>query len=238
MADIADGHAVLDDAEWIKARQALLEEEKAFCKARMALAAKRQALPWRKVKDYEFDTAEGKRKLSSLFREGGPRDLIIYHMMMGKDATAGCKSCSFFLDGWNGALPHILPRINVAAVAAAAPAKINAVGAAKGWGFPMLSSGESGFNEDFGVSFTAEQLASGEGGDYNYGRKWKFGSQAPGLSVFHKAENGDVFHSYSTFAAGLSEVNVTFSLLDLIPEGRNERPNNRPMYWVKHKSEY
>ena len=191
-----------------------------------------------RVKDYEFDTTEGKRPLSSLFRDGGPKDLIVYHMMMGKEATAGCKSCSFFLDGFNGSLPHILPRANLAVVAAAAPDKINAVGAAKGWHFPMLSSGDSGFNEDFGVSFTDEQLKSGEGGDYNYGRKWKFGNQAPGLSVFHKSESGDLYHTYSTFAAGLSEVNVTFSLLDLIPEGRNERPNNRPMYWVKHKSEY
>ena len=123
-------------------------------------------------------------------------------------------------------------------MAAAAPDKIAAVAAAKGWTFPTLSSGNSGFNEDFGVSFTDEQLASGEGGDYNYGRKWKFGSQAPGLSVFHKEANGELFHTYSTFAAGLSEVNVVFSLLDMIPEGRNERPNNRPMYWVKHKSEY
>ena len=59
-------------------------QEKAFSKARMALAAKRQALPWRKIKDYEFDTTDGKRTLSSLFPEGGPKDLIVYHMMMGK----------------------------------------------------------------------------------------------------------------------------------------------------------
>ena len=54
----------------------------------MALAAKRQALPWRKIKDYEFDTTDGKRTLSSLFPEGGPKDLIIYHMMMARRSSA------------------------------------------------------------------------------------------------------------------------------------------------------
>ena len=45
---------VVSDQEWIAARIALLEDEKALSKATMALAKKRAALPWRVIQDYEL----------------------------------------------------------------------------------------------------------------------------------------------------------------------------------------
>jgi hypothetical protein len=45
-------HSVVGEAEWVILRKELLEEEKALAKAKAALAAKRQALPWTPVKDY------------------------------------------------------------------------------------------------------------------------------------------------------------------------------------------
>lgn len=46
---------VVSDQEWIAARIALLEEEKALSKATMALAEKRAALPCRVVQDYVLE---------------------------------------------------------------------------------------------------------------------------------------------------------------------------------------
>jgi len=46
---------VVSDQEWIAARIALLEEEKALSKATMALARKRAALPCRVVQDYVLE---------------------------------------------------------------------------------------------------------------------------------------------------------------------------------------
>ena len=67
-----------------------------------------------------------------------------------------------------------------------------------------MSSYGSDFNYDFHVSFTKEQLAEGEV-DYNYGMVEGY-DELPGLSVFYKDENGDVFHTYSSYARGNEEV--------------------------------
>jgi len=46
---------VVSDEEWITARLALLEEEKALSKLTMNIATKRAALPWRVVQDYPLE---------------------------------------------------------------------------------------------------------------------------------------------------------------------------------------
>jgi hypothetical protein len=45
--------------------------------------------------------------------------------------------------------------------------------------------------------------------------------------------------SYGTFAAGLADVSLVHSLLDIVPSGRDETgPGKRNMWWVKHKEDY
>ena len=61
-------HKVVSHDEWTAARKAHLAEEKAFTRARDALARKRRELPWEKVeKNYVFDTPAGKQSLADLF---------------------------------------------------------------------------------------------------------------------------------------------------------------------------
>jgi predicted dithiol-disulfide oxidoreductase (DUF899 family) len=102
-----------------------------------------------------------------------------------------------------------------------------------GWEAPWVSSYGSDFNYDFHVSFTKEQLDAGEV-DYNYGMVEGY-EELPGLSVFYKDENGDVFHTYSSYARGNEEVNSVFIYLDITPKGRNER---EIMDWVRRHDEY
>ena len=86
--------------------------------------------------------------------------------------------------------------------------KIQAYKQRMGWTARWVSSYGSDFNYDFGVSFTKEALAKGRI-DYNYAtiadEKYLF-DELPGLSVFYKDENGDVFHTYSSYARGNEEV--------------------------------
>ncbi|MGB9143743.1 MAG: DUF899 family protein, partial [Aestuariivirga sp.] len=83
--------------EWLKARQALLAEEKAFTRAREALAAKRRALPGYVIdKPYVFQAANGPQTLAALF--GRHSQLVVYHFMFGPTWEQGCKSCSFWAD--------------------------------------------------------------------------------------------------------------------------------------------
>lgn len=71
-----------------------------------------------------------------------------------------------------------------------------------GWGFRWVSSLGNDFNWDYHISFTAEQVENKEM-YYNY-RIGGFPSpECPGISSFYKDENGDVFHTYSSYARGL-----------------------------------
>ena len=55
--------------EWLAARLALLEEEKALTRRSDELAGQRQALPWVRIdKPYTFDTANGPASLKDLLR--------------------------------------------------------------------------------------------------------------------------------------------------------------------------
>ena len=92
--------------EWLQARTALLEEEKALTRAREALAVKRRELPWVKVKeDYVFESEAGTETLADLF--GGNSQLIVQHFMYGADWEDGCKSCSFWADQFDPAVAHL-----------------------------------------------------------------------------------------------------------------------------------
>src|ERR1700744_3994573 len=95
-------HKVVSQDEWLTARKALLAKEKDFTKARDALSKQRRDLPWVRVeKNYVFHGPCGKESLADLF--GGKSQLIVYHFMLGPDWKAGCPSCSYLADHFDGA---------------------------------------------------------------------------------------------------------------------------------------
>ena len=228
-------HEIASDAEWLAARRELLAEEKALQEARDALARKRRALPWRKVRaDYSFDTADGARSLPELF--GAASQLLVYHFMFHPDWHAGCKSCSFWADSYNGSLAHLAARdVTLTAISRAPLAKLLAYRDRMGWSFPWVSSAGNSFNFDFGVSFTAEQL-TGEV-EYNYRVAGGRPEELPGISVFAR-DGDDVYHTYSTYARGLDPCNATYQLLDIVPKGRDEDDLPYPQDWVRRHDEY
>lgn len=110
--------------------------------------------------------------------------------MFGEDTDSFCSLCSFFIDQACGALPHLHP-IAMAIVAKAPIEKLVAAKKHKGWDLPIYSSGSSGFNEYCQVSFSPDQVRNGDC-CYNYNRKWSWGEEAPGLSVFRLGLDGSV----------------------------------------------
>ncbi|MGE0737040.1 MAG: DUF899 domain-containing protein [Alphaproteobacteria bacterium] len=217
--------------EWLAARAALLAKEKAFTRQRDALSAERRAMPWEPVeRNYVFEGPSGKETLADLF--GGKRQLLVYHFMFDPSWEAGCKSCSFWADNFNGAVAHLAQRdVTLLAIARAPLAKLEAFKQRMGWTFKFVSSFGNSFNRDFNVSFTPEEL-NGEV-YYNY-RKTKFpATEAPGVSVFYKDDDGRIFHTYSSFSRGLDMLNGAYHLLDIVPKGRDEDGLSYPMAWVK-----
>jgi len=133
---------------------------------------------------------------------------------------------------------HLAQRdVSFAAISRAPIAKIEAFKKRMGWRFNWVSSHSSDFNGDYHVSFTKEEKAKGKV-DYNYDLTEFPSDEAPGISVFYKDKNGDVYHTYSTYARG-TEIGVgTYSYLDLVPKGRDEDGLAFTMSWLRHHDRY
>lgn len=232
-------HRIVSHEQWVEARKQFLAREKEFTRLRDELSRQRRELPWERVeKTYTFDTPEGKRTLAELF--GDKSQLIVYHFMLSPEMKEGCPGCSFLADNFNGfQLTHLTARdVAFTAVSRGSLAQIQAFQKRMGWSFPWVSSNGSDFNLDYQVSQSPEEKKSGKR-YYNYAEIAGPGEELPGLSVFYKNEQGEIFHTYSTYARGLDILLTTYHFLDLTPKGRDEENiKPHPMAWVRHHDQY
>jgi predicted dithiol-disulfide oxidoreductase (DUF899 family) len=241
-------HRTASREEWLAERLELLKAEKQLTRTSDEVARRRQALPWVRVeKDYEFDTDSGRASLKDLF--SGRSQLIVYHLMFGPDYTAPCPSCSMIADGFNGFAVHLAQHdVMLWAISRAPLDKLLARRERMGWTFPWASSFGSDFNFDYGVGFTEAQQSGGY--DYNFEQQppinpgpnspngfaamcgvdgRTFMRELPGMSAF-VLDEGEIFHSYSTYARGLDVLWGAYQWLDRAPLGRNEQG----VWWKRH----
>lgn len=229
---------VVPPTDWLTARKELLAKEKEFTRLRDELSDRRRELPWEKVeKQYVFDHPKGKQTLADLF--DGRSQLIVYHFMFGPGWKEGCPSCSFLADNFDGARVHMAQRdVAFAVVSRATLPEIEAFKKRMRWRFPWVSSFGSEFNFDYRVSFAKDELADGRH-PYNYGTMGSGSEEGPGLSVFYKDEQGEIFHTYSTYARGLDILLTAYNFIDLTPKGRDEEGMvPHAMAWVRHHDRY
>jgi predicted dithiol-disulfide oxidoreductase (DUF899 family) len=229
---------VVPQQEWLAARKAFLEKEKRHMREGDALAAERRALPWVKVeKAYAFETASGPKSLAELF--DGRSQLIVHHLMYAPEWSAACPGCTFQAEHIDGPAPHLERHdVSIVAVSRAPLDKLLAYKARMGWRFEWVSCEGEDFNRDFKVFFSDEDVARGRI-DYNFGTIVTdpdyVDRDLPGISVFSKDADGEVFHTYSTYARGLDALLGANHYLDITPEGRNDGayPN-----WPRRRDEY
>ncbi|MEE9429176.1 MAG: DUF899 domain-containing protein [Paracoccaceae bacterium] len=229
-------HRTATRADWLTERTALLAREKEFNTARDALSAARRDLPWVKVdKDYQFDTKDGPQSLSDLF--GSHSQLIIYHFMFGTDWSDPCKSCSYWIDNFNGIAPHLAARDTaLVMVSKGSLATLQKFAKRMGWILPWVSSANTDFNEDYDVTFSEEARKSDV--TYNYRQTRMSMSDMPGTSVFAKGDDGHIYHTYSTYSRGLDMLNGAYHLLDITPKGRDEGDLPFSMGWLNYHDSY
>jgi len=227
---------IVSKAEWLVARKDLLTREKELTRLRDELSRHRRELPWVKIdKEYVFDGPDGRETLADLF--DGHSQLMVYHFMLGPGWEEGCKSCSYLADHFDGANWHLPHRDVTFVVVSRAPlSEIEPFKKRMGWRFKWVSSHRSDFNFDYRVSFTKDEEANGKV-NYNYETTKFRDDEMPGLSVFYKNEDGDIFHTYSTYARGLENLVGTYSFLDLVPKGRDENSDST-MDWVRRHDDY
>src|SRR5579862_9763853 len=228
---------VVSEAEWLTARKELLAKEKELTRQRDAVSAQRRELPWVKVeKNYVFDGPNGKQSLADLF--GDKSQLIVYHFMFGPEWEEGCPSCSLNMDHTDATLVHLGQRdVAFTAISRAPISKIEAFKKRMGWKFNWVSSYGSDFNYDYHVSFTPEQLAQGKV-EHNFTLEKFPGTEAPGISVFYKDKDVDIFHTYSAYARGTETTMNAYNYLDSVPKGRDEDGLRFTMSWLRHHDRY
>ncbi|CAI8801991.1 DUF899 domain-containing protein [Pseudomonas sp. IT-P4] len=245
-------HTTASREQWLAARLQLLEAEKALTRRSDEVARQRQALPWVRLdKTYRFDTDNGSATLAELFQ--GRSQLLVYHFMFGPDYTAGCPSCSAIADGFEPVVVHLANHdVTLMAISRAPLAKLQAYKRRMGWTFPWASATDSDFTADFNVYFTEAQQREGLV-EYNYQRGGHamdaseipepvkqfaatcgtdaptYTRDRPGLSTF-VLEDGEIYHTYSTYARGLDGLWSMYQWLDRAPKGRNETGP----WWRRH----
>jgi predicted dithiol-disulfide oxidoreductase (DUF899 family) len=228
---------IVSPETWLQARRDLLTKEKELTRLRDELSRQRRELPWVKVqKRYVFEGPDGQETLADLF--AGRSQLFVYHFMFGPDWPEGCPSCSMVADHLDGSLVHLAQRdVTPVVVSRARPAQIEAFQRRMGWRFKWVSSYGNDFNRDYRVSFTSEEMAQGKVA-YNFGLNEFPSEEAPGASVFVKAESGEIFHTYSAYARGVEDLLGVYRILDLTPKGRDEAGLSFSMAWVRHHDRY
>ena len=235
-ADDLRDHAVVSHDRWIAARTKLLAKEKELTRAKDEVNRLRRALPWERVdKTYVFEGPDGKQTLAELF--GAKSQLFVYHFMFGPEDQEGCPSCSFWADHYDGAGLHLPHRdVSFVAVSRAPFDKTERYKRRMGWRFKWVSSASTDFNYDLGVSFSPEQLER-RALLYNVGTANPGMPDREGASVFYQDRSGAVFHTYSCYARGIDTLNGTYNMLDLVPKGRDEDPDD-VQSWVRHHDRY
>jgi predicted dithiol-disulfide oxidoreductase (DUF899 family) len=226
---------VVSHEQWVAERVAFMAQEKELTRLRDELSRQRRELPWEKVtKSYVFDGPRGKETLAELFE--GRSQLMVYHFMFSPSWNEGCKSCSFWADNFNGIDIHLAHRdITFLAISRAPLSKLEAYNRRMGWSFKWVSAGETDFNYDFGVSFDAEAARKGTA-NYNYGTGQQVQEDMPGVSVFYRDPNGDIYHTYSAYSRGIDLVNGAYNYIDLTPKGRDE--GDGIMAWLRRRDQY
>jgi predicted dithiol-disulfide oxidoreductase (DUF899 family) len=196
---------IVSSEAWEAAWQAMLAKEKAFTRARDALAAERRRMPWMAVeKAYAFEGPAGPASLLDLF--DGRRQLIVCRVFFEPGVTGwpdhACRGCSLGADQVSH-LSHLNARDTTLVYVSRAPqADIARLKARMGWDTPWYTLTDD-FDADFGVD------------------EWH------GNNVFIR-DGEQVFRTYFINARGDEAMGSTWSYLDITPLGRQETWEDSP----------
>ena len=200
--------------EYLSKREELRLEEIALMRQRERVAELRRQLPQgAAIQDYAFEEGQPARtvRLSELF-QAKDRPVVIYHFMYGKKQTKPCPMCTSMIDCINGIAHHLTQNVDLAIVAAADPAALQAHARTRGWNrLRLLSAGNNTFK-------------------YDLGSEDKDGVQDSTISVFTRGNDGIIRHFYSGHPwlasdireRGVDELNPIWNFLDLTPQGRGD----------------
>jgi predicted dithiol-disulfide oxidoreductase (DUF899 family) len=203
-------HFPNENAEYRRARNALLAEEIELRRNIERVAALRRALPPGGAipKDYVFEGSNGAIRFSQLF--GDKDTLVVYSMMFGPQRERACPMCTAMLTSWEGTARNLRERVAIAVTARSPIERLLDFKKERGW--------------------TNLQIYSDTEGDYTRSYVSADDGDVPGLSVFVRSD-GAVRHFWSGEMTGemadpgqdprgAPDLDPLWTILDLTPAGR------------------
>lgn len=166
-------------------------------KAQQRLKEVRRRVPSEPVQDYRLHGPDGAVRLSELF--GDKPDLILIHNM-----GTGCPYCTMWADGFNGVLHHLEDRSAFVVVSPDSVETQQEFRRNRGWRFRMYSAQGSTLFKDMGFESDEEHYGS---------------SAMPGVSVFHKSDDGSIVRVASDFLGPGDAYCSVWHLFDLLRDG-------------------
>jgi predicted dithiol-disulfide oxidoreductase (DUF899 family) len=147
------------------------------------------------IEDHVLINLEGVSvRLSELFCE--KCDLLVVHNM-----GRGCPYCTLWADGFIGIYPHMASRTSFVLCSGDSWEVAKEFSESRRWNFPVVSGKESGFAKAMGYQ--------GEDGGW-----------LPGVSAFHKNEDGTIIRTaQAEFGPGDDFCSV-WSFFDLLRDGK------------------
>jgi predicted dithiol-disulfide oxidoreductase (DUF899 family) len=208
-------HQIATREDWKVARDELAKLEAEQAQRNEEIKQKRLELPWVPVeKEYELDTAEGKKTLAELF--DGRSQLLAYNIMFGPDYDKGaCPGCTSLADGLDGALVHLNHRdVTLICFSRAPIERLTAYKERMGWEFPYVSTYGTDFAFDFGLALTKDQARQIpevkemidsppewlEDWSQQIGAELEDGLRESPSWIAFSRENGTVYHTYTVSA--------------------------------------
>jgi predicted dithiol-disulfide oxidoreductase (DUF899 family) len=228
--------------EWQAARTELAKLEAEQAALGQKASEQRRQLPWVPVeKEYEFDTADGKKTLAELF--DGRSQLLAYNIMFGPDYELGaCPGCTSLGDELDGGLVHLNHQdVTLICFSRAPIDRLLAYKERMGWQFPYVSTYDTDFPFDFGLALTPEQAREVPAVKAmveqppEWLQEWsrQVGAaledglrEGPGWIAFAR-ENGTVYHTYTVMAPDPFVAPYHTFLLDRTPKAPPAEPRMR-----------
>jgi predicted dithiol-disulfide oxidoreductase (DUF899 family) len=225
--------------EWLAAREQLARLEAEHAELGRKAAEQRRELPWVPVeKEYEFDTADGKKTLAELF--DGRSQLLAYNIMFGPDYAVGaCPGCSNLGDELDATRVHLNHRdVTLICFSRAPIDRLVAYKERMGWTFPWISTYGTEFPFDFGLALTPEQaeqipevkdiIANPpvrlEEWSRQVGAELEDGMRENPSFIAFARENGAVYHTYTVSAPDRFVAPYYTFLLERTPRRQPEEP--------------
>lgn len=214
-----------ESPEYAEARARLLRLERDLRDLAERVAATRRSLPPGPEMDPDtrLTATDGtETTLAELF--GERPTLLTYNMMFDQDWAEPCSMCAMWVDGIDAVAPHLLERTAAAVVAPAAPDRLAELARRRRWRWiPIYSTQPGDLTDRLGLRVRPGDLepvvAVYERHDGTVRLHWRGSAMLNdpadlAATPYQPADGGD--------ARGLDPLCVTWSLLDLLPQGRGD----------------